>query len=139
MSKHFFILLALAGAAGAAGACNRGTDTTAQRQLAGRVLKGALAYPNSALIGVAAGEDAAELRFTSPDAPKDVAAWFREVLPMNKWELEHDAVNRDGSIVIYAKQGERPLWITLSPHQGGPGTSYTMIGAVVEGDSVRVR
>jgi hypothetical protein len=135
MSKRFFILLALA----AAGACNRGADTAEQRQLAGRVLKGALAYPNSSLVGVAAGEDAAELRFTSPDAAKDVAAWFRETLPLNKWELEHDAVNRDGSIVIYAKQGERPLWITLMPNQGGPGTSYTMIGAVVEGDSVRVR
>ena len=136
MSKHLFIVLTLAAAAGA---CNRGSDTTEQRQLAGRVLKGALAYPNSTLIGLSAGEDAAELRFTSPDAAPDVAGWFRQTLPLNKWELEHDAVNRDGSIVIYAKQGERPLWITLMANPGSSGTTYTMIGAVVEGDSVRVR
>ena len=132
------MVLAFAAAAGLTGACKRGSDTTEQRQLAGRVLRGTLAYPNSTLIGVAAGADAAELRFTSPDSAAAVAGWFRQALPLNKWELEHDALNRDGSIVIFAKQGDRPLWITLSPNHGGQGTTYTMIGAVVEGDSVRV-
>ena len=138
MSRHLFIFLALA-TAGAAAACDRTPNAAERRQFAGRALTGALAYPRSTLIGVNTGEDAAQIQLVSPDSATEVAAWFRLQLPLNKWQLEHDAVNRDGSIVIYAKQGERPLWITLTPNVGGPGSTYTMVGVVIEGDSVRVK
>ena len=134
MFKPLFLILALAVVAAA---CERRPDEAEARRFAGRVLKGTLAYPRSTLIGVSAGKDAAELRFVTLVDAQQVADWFRTALPLNHWELEHDAVNQDGSIVIYAKQGERPLWITLTPNSGAPGATYTMIGAVVEGDSIR--
>ena len=120
-------------------ACDRGDrgGGAESRALAGRVMKGALAYPQSTLIGLSAGADVAELRFTSPAGARKVADWFRTALPLNRWELEHDAVNRDGAIVITARQGKRPLWITVTPNVGGPGSTYSLIGAVVEGDSIR--
>ena len=136
MSRHHFIFLALAVATVSA-ACDRTPNAAERRQFAGRALKGALAYPRSTLIGISTGEDAAQIQLTSPDSATVVAEWFRYILPLNKWVLEHDAVNRDGSIVIYAKQEDRPLWITLTPNAGGPGSTYTMVGVVVEGDTIR--
>jgi hypothetical protein len=129
--------LLLAALALGAGACTRPGDNAQARELAGRVLKGTLAYPNSVMMGVNAGSDAAELRMSTPDDVPKVAAWFREALVLNHWELEHDATEKDGSVVIYAKQGQRPLWITLRPNNGGPGTTYSMIGAEVQGDSIK--
>lgn len=121
----------------AVAACGRPDQDTAARELVSRVLKGTLIYPGSTVLGVSAGSEAAELRMGTPEEAHKVADWLRTALSLNHWELEHDAVNRDGSIVIYAKQGPRPLWITLTPNTGGPGTTYTMIGALVEGDSIR--
>ena len=134
MSKPLFLALTLALVAAA---CERPDPGIRSRQLAGQVLRGTLAYPRSAMLGVSAGADAAELRMASPDSAPAIAAWFRTTLSLNGWQLEHDAVNREGAIVIYAEQGKRPLWITVRPNSGGPGATYTMIGAVVEGDSIR--
>jgi len=51
--------------------------------------------------------------------------------------FESDGRLPDGGITIYAEQGKRPLWITLHPTVGGPGTTYNLIGAQVVGDTVK--
>jgi hypothetical protein len=38
---------------------------------------------------------------------------------------------------MYAEHGQRPLWVTVRPNVGGPGSTYTMIGAIVAGDSIK--
>jgi hypothetical protein len=120
-----------------AGGCDRDRDANQARAVAARALRGVLAYPQSTLVSLSAGNDAAELAFSSPVAVDDVAQWYRRALAANGWELKTDQVGRDGSISMYAVQGTRPLWLALRPNVGGPGSTYTMIGAIVEGDSIK--
>ena len=116
-------------------ACDRPQETDA-RQLASRALKGALSYPGSTILNIAAGTDAAEVTFTTVDPVERVAAWFRQALVLNAWELRNEGKGADGAVTIYAeKKGGRPLWLTLKPNVGGPGTTYTLIGALIEPDS----
>lgn len=120
-----------------AAGCDREGDTEQARATAARALRGVLAYPRSTLVSLSAGDDAAELTFSSPAAVADVAEWYRRALAANGWELKTDQTSRDGSVSMYAEQAKRPLWLTLRPNVGGPGSSYTMIGAIVEGDSIK--
>jgi len=120
-----------------AAGCDRERDTEQARALAARALRGVLAYPQSTLVSLSAGSDAAELAFSSPAAVADVAQWYRRALAANGWELKTDQVGRDGSVSMYAVQGTRPLWLTMQPNVGGPGSTYTMIGAIIEGDSIK--
>ena len=66
-----------------------------------------------------------------------MATWYRQMLRLNGWDLQSDAVLKDGSVAIFAQQDNRPLWITLKPNAGGPGTTYTLIGTELPRDSVK--
>jgi hypothetical protein len=120
-----------------AAGCDRERDTEQARALAARALRGVLAYPQSTLVSVSAGSDAAELAFSSPAAVADVAQWYRRALTLNGWEMKSDQTGRDGTVAMYAVQGTRPLWLTLRPNGGGPGSTYTLVGAIVAGDSIK--
>lgn len=128
MSRTLHVLVVVALFA----ACDRPGDPAKARAFAARALRGALAYPNSRLVTVSAGDEAAELVLASPDSAGAIAAWYRQVLPLNGWEIRRDVRGRDGSITIYAEQGERPFWLTVRPSTGAAGATYTMVGAVVD-------
>jgi len=113
------------------GACER-RDQGASRAVLRQAMHGVLAYPRSALVSMTAGSDAGQMELTSPDAVDTVAQWFRLALPMNGWRLQSDAKGADGTVSLYAQKGAQPLWITLKPSVGAPGTSYTLIGAAVD-------
>lgn len=117
--------------------CDRDRETRRARSLVGRALQGALAYPGSAVVNFSAGEDAAQIELSTPASVQDVAAWYREALPLNGWEVQSDAADRSGAVTMYAEKGKRPLWLTLRPNVGGPGSTYTMVGAIVAGDSIK--
>jgi len=132
MSRSVLLLLVLALVAGA---CDRDRDAQKTREFTGRMLKGVLAYPQSTLVSISAGEDAAEMVLSTSTPVPGVAAWYRQALALNGWELRSDIVQRDGSVAIYAQKGTQPLWVTLRANVGGPGTTYTLVGAVSEPDS----
>ncbi len=111
-------------------ACERPRNPEQTRQLAGKALTGTLAYPRSTMVSVSAGEEAAQLVMSSPDSVKEVARWFLQALPLNRWEVKRTISDRNGTVTIYAEQEKRPLWLTLRPNVGGPGTTYTMIGVI---------
>ena len=116
-------------------ACDRPAEQTRERDLAARLLNGLFAYPHSTLVSVAAGEDAAQVTLSTPTPVQQVAAWYRQSLTLNGWVLEHQGVLQDGSLSIYAAKGNRPLWLTIKANVGGPGTTYTLVGAQLLGDS----
>ena len=118
-----------------AAACERSADQTKQRQFAAQLLAGLLAYPRSSVLQVSTGQDAAQVTLSTPAAVPAVATWYRQVLRLNGWDLQGDGVMSDGSVSIYAEKGKRPLWITLKATAGGPGTTYTLIGAQLPRDS----
>lgn len=118
-------------------ACNRPQPPDTRAMLR-KSLHGVLVYPRSTLVDASSGSDAAQVTLTTIDSVGVVATWFRSELSLNGWALQSDVTNGDGSIAITAQNGSRPLWITLRPNVGGPGSTYTVIGAVVEGDSVSV-
>ena len=116
-------------------ACDRPKEPDA-RQVASRALQGVLSYPGSTIVKVNAGTDAAEVTFTTPDAVEHVATWLRHALTLNGWQLRNEGKGAGGAVSIYAEKPDgRPLWVTLRPNVGGPGTTYTLIGAIIEPDS----
>ena len=117
-------------------ACERPGSPEQTRRLAGQALQGTLAYPRSTMVSVSAGEEAAQLVMSSPDSVAVVARWFLSALALNKWDVKRNLRDANGTVTIYAEQDKRPLWLTLRPNVGGPGTTYTMIG-VIPKDSVK--
>jgi hypothetical protein len=111
-------------------ACDRPGDPARARVAASQALRGALAYPRSTPVTVAAGEEAAQLTLTSPDSLAAIADWFRRALPLNGWVIQRQGRGQGGEMTLYAQKGDRPLWITFRPNVGGPGTTYTMIGEI---------
>jgi hypothetical protein len=109
-------------------ACER--PGAVSRHTVAQSLKGVLAYPRSALVSMASGDSAGQMSLASPDEPDTVANWFRNTLDLNHWTLQSDQRLSDGSILIYAERGGQPLWINLQHATGGPGTSYTLTGAI---------
>ncbi len=120
----------------AATACerNRAPDP---RPMVQKTLQDAFVYPASTRLSMVAGEDAAQITLTSVDSVAKIARWFRQMLVVNGWTLRSDVTAADGEISILATRGDRPLWITLRPNVGGPGTTYSLIGAVTAGDTLR--
>jgi hypothetical protein len=88
------------------------------------------------MVSVSAGEEAAQLVMSSPDSVQVVSRWFVRALGMNNWDIKRNIADANGTVTIYAEQNKRPLWLTLRPNVGGPGTTYTMIG-VIPKDSVK--
>jgi hypothetical protein len=117
-------------------ACERRHEAES-RAMAVRVLQGVLVYPRSNVVEVSAGTDAAQVQLSSAASPDAVATWYRQVLRMNGWQLKSDGRLPDGGVTIYAEQRGRPLWITVHPNTGGPGTTFNLIGAQVVGDTVK--
>jgi len=126
-SMPFFLALSLV-----AVGCDRGRSAGEDRALAARALKGALAYPGSSIVSIAAGSDAAQIDFSTTAAVPDVAKWYRQALSLNGWEIHNDAADNSGTVTIYADKGKKPLWITLRPNVGGAGSTYTLIGAIAD-------
>ena len=121
--------------AGLCTACERPSEQRKERELAATVLQGVLAYPQSSVVGVNGGSDAAQVTLSAPAPVGVVATWYRQVLRLNGWDLQNDGVTSDGSVAIFAQQGKRPLWITLKANAGGQSTTYTLIGAELPKDS----
>jgi len=122
--------------AAACTARDRPPEQAQDREFVATVLKGVLTYPQSSLVNMARGSDAAQATFSTPAPVPVVATWYRRMLRLNGWDLQNDAVMNDGSVAILAQQGARPLWITLKANSGGPGTIYTLMGAELPKDSV---
>ena len=114
----------------AALACERPGSPEQTRRLAGQALQGTIAYPRSTMVSISAGEEAAQLVMSSPDSVTVVAKWFVRALGMNHWDVKRTVSDPSGTITIYAEQNKRPLWLTLRPNVGGPGSTYTMIGVI---------
>src|SRR5438477_11532296 len=116
-------------------ACERPGERTSERELAAKLLSGVLAYPHSTLVGVSAGQDAAQATFTTPAPLPTVAAWYREALKLNGWQVVTDQAMADGSIASYADPGRRPPRLTVRATDGSPGTNYKLGGANLRADS----
>jgi nitrous oxide reductase accessory protein NosL len=135
MSRFLYaVLVACLLAAG----CDRPNEAQRARDTAARVLQGVLVYPQSSLVNVSAGDEAAEIVLSAPASMADVASWYRHALETNGWTVKSERV-RNGVATLYAEQQQgRPLWITIRPNTGGPGATYTLVGAIPK-DSTKAR
>ena len=137
MPRSLPLLLALLVLLVLAAGCDRDRENRRARGIIGRAMPEALAYTGSSLLSYAAGEDAAQIELTTPAGVPAVAAWYRLTLPLNGWDVQSDAADRSGAVTIYAEKHKRPLWVTLRANVGSPGTTYMLMGAVIEADSTR--
>lgn len=120
---------ALAALAIAAAGCSR-RPVPDTRHVIGDALHGVMVFPHSSPLAMAAGDSAGQLTLSAPGTVQDVADWYRENLRVNRWEIESDQTNPDGTLAMYAERDGRPLWIRIQPNAGGPGVTYQLIGAV---------
>src|SRR5882672_3940342 len=118
-------------------ACNRDKEAARARGVIGRAMPDALSFPGSSIVSYSASDDAAQIELTTAAPVQVVAKWYRETLPLNGWEVQSDAEDRSGALVIYAQKSKRPLWLTLRANVGGPGTTYTLMGGIIEPDSTQ--
>jgi len=124
-------------AAGLVAGCDRTAPVS--RHTIAQSLRGVLVYPRSSVVDLSSGDSAGQMTLASPDAPDTIATWFRINLAQNRWTLESDARQPDGTILIFAKRGEQPLWISIQRSSGGPGSNFTVTGAIAgSSDSTRV-
>ena len=134
----FFTLFALL-----AGCERRGTNSMEDRVHASQALQNVLAYPQSSLVSVSSGNEAAEMMLSSPAPVRAIVAWYLEVLPLNKWKIKTSTQDRAGNVSIYAERNTRPLWITIQPNAGGSGTTYRLVGVftidTTKADSAKVK
>jgi hypothetical protein len=117
--------------------CDRPKEPDA-RQVVSRALRGTLSYPQSSIVSYSAGTGAAELQLASGAPVERIVSWYRQALPMNGWELKNEGKDREGALSIYAEKEGRPLWITLRPTPNGQGTTYTLIGAILDSTTTPV-
>ena len=117
-------------------ACDRPADRTT-RGTVYRALRGVLVYPQSVMVQMEAGDSAGQLVLTTVDSLPAVTGWFRETFRLNAWTLQSDVTDRDGTITLYAEKNRRPVWVRIHANVGGPGTTYTVIGGIVAGDTVK--
>src|SRR2546430_1439163 len=89
------------------------------------------------LVKAEAGDSAGQLILTTVDSLPLVTRWFRETFRLNAWTLQSDVTDRDGTITLYAEKNRRPVWVRIHANVGGPGTTYTVIGGIVSGDTVK--
>ena len=130
MSRPLIVLTAVVALTG----CDRPDESLRARQMASRALRNVLAYPQSTLVGVSAGENAAEIVLTSPAPVPVIVAWYRQTFALNQWELKSEQERHD-TVTLFAERRGEPVWIRLYPNSGAPGTTYTLIGAILP-DSV---
>jgi hypothetical protein len=128
MSRTVVVLCA-ALALGGVG-CERQDEALRARQLASRALRNVLAYPQSSLVSVSAGENAAELVLTSPATVPVIVAWYRHTLEQNGWDVKSEQTRGD-TVTLFAERRGEPVWITLRPNAGAAGTTYRLIGAIL--------
>lgn len=83
-----------------------------------------LLYPGASISGmhIEASEPSSgvEMRFTTPDAPQKVAAWYRRSAPADGFKIQ--SVRQEGEAVLIAgtqKGDGDPFSVRLSPGSGG--------------------
>ena|SRR5256885_862880 len=117
-------------------ACDRPSEKNPSETVY-RALHGVLVYPRSVILQMEAGDSAGQVTLTTVDSLRGVTAWFRETFRLNHWTLQSDVTDRDSTVTLYAEQNGRPVWVRLHANVGGPGTTYTVIGGIVAGDTVK--
>ncbi|HEY6809382.1 MAG TPA: hypothetical protein VI160_11420 [Gemmatimonadales bacterium] len=130
-ARSFIFIFAVAAGIGA---CDRPQEDP--RPMIEKAMKGLVQYPNATVVSMTAGTDAGELNLTSPDSVAQVAQWYRKYLAINGWQLQGDRINADQSVSLYAERGTRPVWITLRPSAGGPGTSFSVMSGIADTSAV---
>ncbi|MGH7606693.1 MAG: hypothetical protein ACREME_05085 [Gemmatimonadales bacterium] len=125
MSRPLIVVSMLVVLAG----CERPDEAARTRALAARALRGMLAYPQSTVLTIAAGDEAAQIVLTSSAPVRDIAGWYRKALALNGWELRSVREHND-SVTMYAEREGQPVWITLRPNAGGRGATYTLVGTI---------
>src|SRR5437762_8910321 len=113
----------------AVAACERrGPNPAESRAHAALALRNVLAYPQSSVVSVSSGNEAAEMMLSSP-APVDVIVqWYREFLPLNKWTIKTNSRARAATVSIHVERDARTLWHTFRPNLRAGRTIYGLPG-----------
>jgi hypothetical protein len=95
-----------------------------------------LVPPASQVVGRSGSEDALQITFRSQWGEERLAAYYRDVLSREPWELVNDAEDQVGATVLYAERDGPPLWIRIDKAVGAAGSLVEISGAVTGSSSV---
>jgi hypothetical protein len=85
--------------------------------------------PGGEPVSQSAGEDAMQLRFTSPVSPDTVALYYQTLFSKAPWRLMSDTRTADGGRVLLAQNKGTPLWVTIRKGDGASGSTVDLMGA----------
>ncbi len=88
--------------------------------------------PQPTLVARSGSSDALQLTVRSPMKPQEVVAYYRGMLTKNQWKLVNDMRDKDGSTVLLADHGGRPLWVRISSTEDSSATLVELAGAVAD-------
>ena len=134
MKKNLSLTIIIAGIVGLVG-CSGDSEPEVEPPV-DLVFQGVPVLPLSTVVGQSGSASAVQTDLFAPAHPDSAAGWYRRRLIALDWEIESDNRTPDGVTTIYATRDGPPLWVILRPNGSVAGTSYSMIGALI--DTVRV-
>ena len=120
--RRFLLVLAVVGLA-----CTR--DEPAKQPKVSEAFPELPVPPGGEAVSRSAGEDAVQLRFSSPVSPDTVALYYQTIFSKDPWRLMSDTKTADGGRVLLAQNKGTPLWVTIRKADGASGSTVDLMGA----------
>jgi hypothetical protein len=112
--------------AGALAACG---DRAPQPPDVSEVLPNLPLPPAARFVSRSGGEEALQLTVRSPMPRAEVESYYKETLNKGRWKLVNQARDRDGALVILARQDGPPLWVRIRADEDTTATLVDFLGA----------
>ena len=93
--------------------------------------------PQATFVSKSGSHDALQLTLRSSLKVDAVTAHYRSVFKRDGWEMVSDARDREGAVVLVAKQKGPPLWVRIHSTPDSAATLVELSGAVFPRDSVK--
>ena len=93
--------------------------------------------PNAEFVSRSGSADALQLVFQSAATPDFVAGYYRNIFSQGGWNLMSDLRQPDSTVVLYAEQSGRPMWVRIKPI--GQSARIELMGAIPGADSAYAR
>jgi hypothetical protein len=93
--------------------------------------------PRPTLVSRSGSSDALQLTMRSPYKAEQVAAYYRDVFKKGGWQVVNDGRDREGAIVLLARQKGPPLWVRIRSTEDSAASLVELTGAVTSRDSLK--
>lgn len=87
--------------------------------------------PSAKVVSRAGSPEALKLTLVSSAKAPQIEAYYRRILSENGWRVLSDSRDREGAVVLLARQNGPPLWVRIQSTSDSMATMVELAGAVV--------